>query len=647
MALNEYTQAAGSDPSLDMLGKVLGSIGGQLPGVDGPFASALFVLNVAVISIATFYLLYSLGAGTVQTAHDGEFLGKRWHSLWMPVRVVAGLGMSIPVIKGWTISQMIFAWAISVGVGMANLAWQAGAGDFLKPGAITPATISIPDAVPEAILHAEICREAWNYVYKGMPAIMIGTPIVVGNSTEAAVVFQSADPLGNCGGARILASDVQLKAGNTASQAQLTTMLQANSSAMYQMAVDLLPLAQAAATHQPVSRAAFDAAKIKYQQSISAAIAGLTSTASGDVANFLQSDGKSWLMAGSLIQQLAEIQKQLAESVSITPEPVHQSIFLGFGAEASEAFEMGDAYWQAAQAQLAGPSGNNDSQGFFSSLFEKNVQSPIMMAGQSALTGGEQNPLLALPHLGNTLVITAGASLIAAHAMAAVSESAVGTRILGSGVGAMTGTIGSALKQISNFLWIVIAIGLYLAYYLPYLPYVIWFSGILTWSIICIEGIVAAGLWSLTFLDTEGEGLPQRTHHGFIFLCNLFLRPTLMVLGLLAGYLLMLAAYPIMQKGLAALFGATPAGVGAFLLWLGGLLVFVLLTHLLINKTFSLIHVLPDQVITWLGGNLASTTADHEATSGKALNVIQSPTRPGGIGGIGKGGGGGGSVSGK
>ena len=44
---------------------------------------------------------------------------------------------------------------------------------------------------------------------------------------------------------------------------------------------------------------------------------------------------------------------------------------------------------------------------------------------------------------------------------------------------------------------------------------------------------MAAPLWAFAHLDTEGDGLGQRTQTGYLFLVNVLFRPALMVVGLL------------------------------------------------------------------------------------------------------------------
>lgn len=67
---------------------------------------------------------YTLIAGTMQTAHDGEMLGKRWSSMWLPIRVTLGTAAVVPAV-GYCVAQMFAAWMVIQGIGMADQVWQA------------------------------------------------------------------------------------------------------------------------------------------------------------------------------------------------------------------------------------------------------------------------------------------------------------------------------------------------------------------------------------------------------------------------------------------------------------------------------------------------------------------------------------------
>jgi conjugal transfer/type IV secretion protein DotA/TraY len=84
-----------------------------------------------------------------------------------------------------------------------------------------------------------------------------------------------------------------------------------------------------------------------------------------------------------------------------------------------------------------------------------------------------------------------------------------------------------------------IAAGLMLGYMLPLSPFLRFFFGALTWLIAVLEAVVAVPLWALAHVNPEGEGLPgAKGGRGYQLILNIFLRPVLMIFGLIAGYIM-------------------------------------------------------------------------------------------------------------
>ena len=68
---------------------------------DSPIAGVVMAFNAAVLFIAGILAAYTMMAGTVNTAHDGELLGRRWSSSWMPIRTAMGAASLLPVFQGF------------------------------------------------------------------------------------------------------------------------------------------------------------------------------------------------------------------------------------------------------------------------------------------------------------------------------------------------------------------------------------------------------------------------------------------------------------------------------------------------------------------------------------------------------------------
>jgi defect in organelle trafficking protein DotA len=121
------------DKSLQYLGQIFGTIPGtqiQAPneaeGIAGSplIAQVVYIFNQVVFLLGIVIVVYTGVVGTIRTAQEGEFLGKSWHSLFVPLRAVIGVFMLLPSYGGYNWIQITVMWFIIQGVGAANSLWQ-------------------------------------------------------------------------------------------------------------------------------------------------------------------------------------------------------------------------------------------------------------------------------------------------------------------------------------------------------------------------------------------------------------------------------------------------------------------------------------------------------------------------------------------
>ncbi len=109
------------------------------------------------------------------------------------------------------------------------------------------------------------------------------------------------------------------------------------------------------------------------------------------------------------------------------------------------------------------------------------------------------------------------------------------------------------------------------------------------------EGVVSASLWAFAHLDTDGEGLGQRTQHGYVFMLNLLLTPLLMVIGLILSLLVM----KVVGTLFASLFFVAMADNQAdswtgLLSIIAYIVIFCSISVMLVTNACDLIHFIPD-----------------------------------------------------
>lgn len=229
------------------------------------------------------------------------------------------------------------------------------------------------------------------------------------------------------------------------------------------------------------------------------------------------------------------------------------------------------------------------------------------------------NPIFQLKEFGDTLLTTAGTIMTVVLGAALIEK--VATILPMGKVASYASKANSlldrnktdeisktALSQFGSFILLIgtalMLFGFMLATYIPMLPFIIWFGGLLSWFAVTVEALIAAPIGAFIHMDTEGEGLGQRTQHSYLFLLNVLLRPALMVFGFFA------ATQGVMVMGNLLLFLFGPALVAAesgslmtgLFMIVGYSVIIISLALTLSHSMFNLIYIVPDQVISWAGG---------------------------------------------
>ena len=158
-----------------------------------------------------------------------------------------------------------------------------------------------------------------------------------------------------------------------------------------------------------------------------------------------------------------------------------------------------------------------------------------------------------------------------------------------------------------------------------------------------VEAIIAAPLWAIMHVHPDGEGLTGRGGSGYALVLTVILRPALMIFGLVAAIALMYPFGAILNEVFPAVFNMSVGSSGAsgremetaggILTKVAGAFIYVGVMMTLVTKIFSLIHVLPDQILRWIGGSqdFFGKGMEHEATGGakQAVGSVSSAAAQG------------------
>ncbi|MBA3661638.1 MAG: DotA/TraY family protein [Gammaproteobacteria bacterium] len=152
-----------TDQSIYYLGQVFGRVGNILPVVKAPMLLGVMfkTFNTLVLAVAALIVLYVTIVGVLKTAAEGEFLGRQWSSIWVPLRMVLGIAALVPTPSGYSSIQILMMWIVMQGIGAADLVWNT----VLKYTQVmgSPfATVSVPtvgvSADMENLFQALVCQ---------------------------------------------------------------------------------------------------------------------------------------------------------------------------------------------------------------------------------------------------------------------------------------------------------------------------------------------------------------------------------------------------------------------------------------------------------------------------------------------------------
>lgn len=237
--------------------------------------------------------------------------------------------------------------------------------------------------------------------------------------------------------------------------------------------------------------------------------------------------------------------------------------------------------------------------------------------------------------------------------LSAVGKSLVETAIRNLGTSLMAG-VGGGITMIltshkagqvaqiaSKFLYQIAMIGLsagfVLFYVIPFLPFIYFFFAVGTWIKSIFEAMVGVPLWALAHIRIDGNGLPgDAAMGGYYLILEIFLRPILIIFGLIASILIFSAQvrvlneiWPLVTSNLSGFDntmadGLAPADTGG-LNYLRNIVdsffftvIYTMIVYMLGMASFKLVDQIPNYLLRWMGASVQSF-ADSNASYAEGL----------------------------
>lgn len=217
-------------------------------------------------------------------------------------------------------------------------------------------------------------------------------------------------------------------------------------------------------------------------------------------------------------------------------------------------------------------------------------------------TEQDLHPILAIAKVGNSLIDAGGFTWLAGIVASLIS----GLVPFNQSVIAVFTFITPLISIIIGSLY---AAGILLAFWIPIIPYIVFLMGVLGWFVAVIEAMVAAPIVAVGMLHPESrDEFLGKGHNALMLLANVFLRPSMMIIGYIAAIILSYIAVWLLIYTFGIISTGVLSQIGSANIWaklfgpLFLVLIFAIIYLNVIQETFKLITIVPDRVLRWLGG---------------------------------------------
>lgn len=186
-------------------------------------------------------------------------------------------------------------------------------------------------------------------------------------------------------------------------------------------------------------------------------------------------------------------------------------------------------------------------------------------------------------------------------------------------------TLGSSIQAIG---YVGVLMGFSLFYVLPLMPFIYFFFAFGAWVKSIFEAIVAMPLWAMAHITRwDGDGIAgPDTKNGYFLLFEIFVRPILILFGLLASISVFSASaevlHDIFDTVVANVGGASADNIGSAMGAIDELfytLVYTVLIYMIGLSCFKLIDQIPNEIFRWMTVRV-DTFHDNSSNAAESLS---------------------------
>ncbi|WP_241170327.1 DotA/TraY family protein [Serratia marcescens] len=647
-----FAQADVFAPSKDdVMMKIIGQLfGGIMPGGGkDAFGTAISTFNGAILIIGGILATYTLLAGTLGTAHDGEMLGKKFSSAWIPIRYGLGTALILPVVNGYAVIQKLMMWIIIQGIGLGGMIWSSYMDTPYQQANTVVQESTKYDVLnnAEKIFLEQVCIQSNAKSLKNADSILdlfskydysmafdsstntynFGDQngSILGAGTDVCGSVKLADPIPNTtvatgpstsntgylGPLDNLFSPADISGINTAHKTATTALI----TSMGTLAGDVIKadkmdnsqakafyaqIKTAADTYVTTIKASADAAQTQKQVSDKAHDYGFA-LAGAYFMNIIVTNNKITTAIGNIPVVSAKVHNRSADAEAMTS--------LG-----TKVLAAGNTSYSAgAQAQQKDAE-NKDVDMSWDAKLVNAITKYFTHLDFYNLKNDARHPVIILADMGNTLT-DAYVHLL----MAVLGISVAGGAIAGiigtiSPMGAViTGTISNAILTTLGFLAVplmmVLGSAFLASYLIPMMVFIMWIGILVGYCLAVVIAVIISPLWMAMHLHPNGDDLTGKGGSGYMMVLNMLLKPSFMIFGFIASIVLSSVLGEFINKIYFQVFSYSQGdgnGLMGFMKTVFGTAIYIGLMFMFIKKCFSLMGLFSDEIFKWIGGHSAN-----------------------------------------
>lgn len=669
LSLHAFSPAPG-DASVSYLREIYGSVIDQIAAgantkngqVDSVLGRMLVPFNTAVLFLGMIFVAYTTITGTINSAHDGEILGKRMSEIWVPIRTVGGTALLLPLANGYCLIQIGALWLSLQGVGIANQALNAFLDHVNETNMVTRPHLPDTRQLAASILKSEVCAAAMNKSYADYTPTRIvadestwvvvntgevgigdavttgalasvpvaGTVLALGSvaRTAANVSYRVTEfhwremllgkPVGlnpNVCGSLTWHESEESANGNGNTMIAKRAIMLAHRDAVRQMIEDLRPLAQQIVVfHEGLKRGAIEAAAARYENALQrAAKAAVEKTSDARREEFTKAAREGgWIYISIYYNHLIQLNDITQSALNSLPSPTPITIERRETSDAlityQDAMTVADEY---IKAKSEAPRQELRRQ------FKQDGEFPTSWGDLKRLLSGfaqvgiyELTQQLAGSNLSHVGQIKAVGDVILGSAETLATMTFIANGAANSNLAKVTmGNVfdaGSALASINPLIMTIclslVVFGAIAAHYIPMIPFIIGITAVIKWFVAVFEAVIAAPLWAAAHIHPDGEGMAGRGGNGYMLILNVIMRPALAVFGFVGSILIAGPITGFINIGyMTSVQGAEHNSFSFIAAFVAYTIIYVIIMTGVIHSIFSLVNYLPDNVPRWIG----------------------------------------------